>query len=141
MKRSRNGAPVEIKNGNIVGPGIGDVSAVAIGRNVDEVGASVDADGSNNFILFGVDYADVRRSAVDNVNFIPLRIGRNSSRVDARLQSANRAKAAQVNHGDRVAFAVRDVSVLAVERAVAGESALMEVVPSGGEDEWDEDGE
>ena len=59
MKRSGYGAAIKIEDGNVGGPGIGDVCAVAIRRNVDEVGPSIDANGSDDFILLSVNYADV----------------------------------------------------------------------------------
>jgi len=141
MKRSRNAAMIEIKNGNVSRTGIGDVSAASVGRNVDEVGMSIDADGGNNFILLGVDHADIRRPGVNHINFVSLGISRNSSRLVAHLQSSHRTKATQVNDGNRVALAVADVCKFAVERSVAGESALVKVVPAGGEEERDEDGD
>ena len=51
-----------------------------------------------------------------------------------------RAKAAQVDDRNRVALAIGNVREFAVERSVGGESALVEVVPAGGQDERDEDG-
>jgi hypothetical protein len=141
MKRGRNRTSVEIKNRNVGGTGICNVSAVPVRRDIDEVRASVDADGSDDFILFRVDHADVRRPAVNNVNFISLWIGRDSSRLGADLERSYRAKAAQIDDGNRIALAISYICILAVERSVAGKSALVEVIPSGGEDERDEDGD
>ena len=141
MKRGRYNVTVEIEDRNVGGTGICNVSAAPVRRDIDEEGTSVDTDGGDDFILFRVDHADVRRSAVNDVNFVSLWIGRNSSRLGADLERSYRAKAAQIDDGNRIALAVRDVGVFAVERAVAGECALMEVVPSDGEDERDENGD
>ena len=139
-ERRRHGAMVEIENRNIVRAGIGYIGASAVGRDVDEEGASVDADGGDDLILLGVNHADVRRAGVDDVDLVALGVGRDSGRVGAHLESSHRPKAAQVDDRNRVALAIRNVGEFAVERAVAGESALVEVVPSGGEDERDKDG-
>ena len=132
---------VKIKHRNVGGTGIGDVGAVAVRRDIDEVRASVDADGGDDFILLGVDHADVRRSRVHHIHFVALGIRRNARGFSPNRQSANRPKAAQVNDGYCVALTIGNICVFAVERAVAGESALVEVVPAGGEDERDEDGD
>ena len=141
VERRRKRAPVKIEHRNTVGAGIGHVSAVSVGRNVDKVRTTVDADGGNDLILLGVNHADVRRAGVDDINFSALRIGRESGGLVPHLQGAHRAKAAEVDHCDGVALPIRDVSIFAVERAVSGESALVEVVPAGGEDERDENGD
>src|SRR6266849_967934 len=78
MKGSRNRATVKIKHRKIRRPGIRDISTVAVGRHVDEERFSVDADCGDNFILLRVNHADVRGAGVNNVNFISLRISRNS---------------------------------------------------------------
>ena len=132
MKRSCNSTTVKIEHRNIRRPRIGNVGAVAVGRYIDKEGASVDADGGNDFILLGVDHAEVRGTSIHDVHFVALGIGRHSGRLVTDLQRANRAKAAQVDNRHRIALAVRDVGILAVERAVAGKGALVEVVPAGG---------
>ena len=72
VKRGRDSMTVEIKHRNIGRPGIGNVGAVAVRRNINKVRPSIDADGSHNFILLGVDHADVGGAGVDDVNFVSL---------------------------------------------------------------------
>jgi len=139
MKRRCNGAAIQIKNRNVIGTGIGNVGAMSVRRNIDEVRVSVHPNRANHFILLGVNYADVRRACVDDINFITLGIRGQSGGIGAHLQRANRAKASQINNRNCVAHAVADVCELAVERAVVGESALMKVVPSRRERKRDED--
>jgi hypothetical protein len=141
VKRGRNHATVKIEHRNVIRAGVSNIGTVAVGRNIDEEGPSVDADGGNDLILFRVDYTDIRRAGVNNINFVSLGISRDSGGLSADLQSANWAEATQVDNCNCVALAVRDVSILAVERAVAGESALVKVIPSGGKNERNEDGE
>lgn len=141
VKRNHNRAPVKIENRNIVRPGIRDVSAAPIGRDINKEGTSVNANGGDDFVLLRINHADVRRTAVDNVNFVALRIGCNSGRVVSDLQSSHWPKTTQVDDRNCIALAVRDVSIFAVKRAVAGESTLVKVVPSCGEDQRDEDGD
>src|ERR1700694_4375277 len=141
MKRSHDGTTIKIKHRNIGRPGISNVGALAVRRNINKIRPSVNADGSHDFILLRVDHADVIRPGVDDINFVSLRIGRNSSRLAPNLQCSYRPKTAQVDNGNRIALAIGNVRVLAVERSIAGKSALVEVVPAGGEDERDEDGE
>ena len=76
-------APVKINHGNIVRSGIGNIGAMAVRRDVDKVWTSVDADRGNDLILLGVNHAHVRRAGVDDVNFVPLRVGRYASRLVA----------------------------------------------------------
>jgi hypothetical protein len=130
MKGSGYGTTIKIKDGNVGGAGVGNVCAVAIRRNVDEVGPSINPNGSDDFVLLSVNHADVRGAGVNHINFIALGIGRDSGRIRSHLQSPHRTKAAQVNDRDRVALAVRNVGILAVKRAIAGESALVEVIPT-----------
>ena len=120
MQRGRNLPAVEIEDGDVVGGGIGDVGAMAVGRDVDEVRPSVDADGSDNLVLLGIDDADVRRAGVDHVYFVALRIGGESGRLATDLQGADGAKITQINDGDGITLAVRKVGLFAVERYIAG---------------------
>jgi hypothetical protein len=114
---------------------------MSIRRNINEEGTSVYPNGSDNLILLRIDHADVRGNAVNNVNFVALRIGCNSRRIVSDLQSSYWPKTTQVDDRNRIALAIGYVSIFAVERAVARERALVKVVPSGGQDERDEDGE
>src|SRR5258706_16170306 len=116
---------------------------MAVWRDVDKVGTSVNADRSNDLILLGVNYAEVAGARVDYVDFISLRIGGNAGRLRPHLQSPYRLKRAHVNDSDGIALAVRDVGVLTVERPERGQAALVEVPPSAGQDQRNEncDGE
>jgi hypothetical protein len=113
---------------------------MSVRRNINEEGTPVNPNGSDNLILLRIDHADVRGTAVNHVNFIALRISRNSGRIVSDLQSANRPKTKQVDDRNRIALAISYVSIFAVERAVARERPLVKVVPSCGQDQRDEDG-
>jgi hypothetical protein len=132
---------VKIQHGNIVRPGIGNVGAVSVGRNIDEERTPVNSYGRDNLIPLRIDHGDIRRAGIDYVNLVALRIGGNSGGIDASLQCSYGAEATQIDHCDRVAPAIGYICEFAVERAVAGESALVEVVPASGQDERDEDGD
>src|SRR5260370_12991123 len=141
MKGSRNRATVKIKHRKMRRPGIRDISTVAVWRHVDEERFSVDADCGDNFILLRVNHADVRGAGVNNVNFISLRISRHPSGLVAHLQSSHRTKTTQVDDSNGVALAIADVCKFTIERSVGGESALVKVIPAGGGQQRDKDGE
>ena len=132
MQRSRHRAPIKIEHRNIGRAGISDEGAASVRRDIDEKWTSVDADGGHNFILLGVNHADIRRSRVDHVNFVALRIGCDSSGIRADLQGSHRLKTSQINDSNRIALAICYIRVLAVKRAVGGEGALVKVIPSRG---------
>src|SRR6266702_4303212 len=52
------------------------------------------------------------------------------SRLTSGLERSHRLKRPQIDHADRVALSIRDVSVLAVGRTIVGQFALMEVPPT-----------
>ena len=139
MKRSRNAAMVKIKHRNIVRPGIGNVGAVSVGRNIDEERTPVNSYGRDHLISLRINHADIRRAGIDDINFVALWIGGNSSGLRANLQSSYGAETAEIDNRNRVALAIGYICEFSVERAITGESALVEVVPAGGQDERDED--
>ncbi len=49
---------VEVEDGDVVGAGVGDVGAMAVWCDVDEVGFLVDGDGGGDGVLLGVDDGD-----------------------------------------------------------------------------------
>ena len=85
MKRSRDRTTIEIKNRNIGRPGIGNIGAVAVRRNINKVRTSINADSSHNFILLGIDHADVIRPGIYHINFVSLWIRRDPSRLGSNL--------------------------------------------------------
>src|SRR5438477_166473 len=56
------------------------------------------ADSRDNSVVFRIDYADVGRARVHNVDFIPLRIRGNSGRLGSHAQSAHEPEGAQIDH-------------------------------------------
>ena len=98
----------------------------------------MDADGGDDLVLFSVDHADVAGAGIDDVNFVSSWIGRDARRLRPYRKSAHRVKRPQVDDRDGVALPVRDVGVLAVERP-RGQAALVEIPPSAGESERNED--
>ena len=91
-QRRRHRAMIQVEHRNIVRARVGDVGAVPVGRNVDEVRTAIHADGGDDFILLRVDHADVRRAGIDDVNLILLRIGRNSGGLEPNRQRPHHRK-------------------------------------------------
>ena len=87
------------------------------------------ADRCDHFIAFCINYADAVRLGVDDVEFIFLAVGRNSSGFAAHANRLRRLKSTQINYGNSVAFSVGDVGILAISGAVAGELAFVEIPP------------
>src|ERR1700691_2340149 len=128
---------VKVEHRNIAGPGVSNICAAAIGRDIDEVRAPINANRSNYLVVLGVNNADVRRAGVDDVNLILLRISGDSGGLGADRERPDYGKSferigREVDDRNCAALAVGDVRVLAVERTVGGERTLVEVIPSGG---------
>src|SRR5947208_4006406 len=87
-------------------------------------------DGRNNFVAFGVYDTYIIRTCIDDVNLILLIVRCDPSRLTSGLERSHRLKRPQIDHADRVALSIRDVSVLAVGRTIVGQFALMEVPPA-----------
>src|SRR5438045_1569345 len=98
------------------------------------------ADRRDNLVLLCVDHADIVRSRVDDIDFISLWICGYPRRLGANREIAHWPESAQVNHRDRVALPIGNVSVLAIERSPRWQSAFMEIPPSAGGDERKHDG-
>ena len=125
-----NNPSIKVEYRNVRRTGVSHVGAMPIGRDVHEVGAAVNADRRHDFVLLGVNHADVRGASVDHVHFISFGIGRNSSRFRTNGEIAHHLKRAQVNHCDGVAFVIGDVSVLAIARSPGRQAALVEIPPA-----------
>src|SRR5207253_10769660 len=78
----------------------------------------------------GIDHADIVRARIDRINLILLAVGRDSGGSGADVNGLRQLQRPQINHADRVALAVGDVSVLAVSRPVIRQRSLGEVPPS-----------
>ena len=90
----------------------------------------MNADCGHDRIRLGVDYADVVRAGVDDVNFIFLAVCRDAGGLAADPDGFRKGERSQVNHAHRVAFSVGDVGVLAVEGTVVGKRLFAEVPPA-----------
>ena len=89
-----------------------------------------DSDPGDHLILLGINDADVRRTCIDHVDFVAFRIRCHPGWFRADGQRAYGRKRPQVDDGNVVALAVRNVRILAVERTVGGQGTLVEVVPT-----------
>src|SRR5215831_2062607 len=105
---------------------------MAVRRNIDEVRMTVDANRGDDLVLLGIDHTDVVRGRIYDVDLVPDRVGINAGWFGAHLQGPNGLERAQIDHSDGIALAVGDIGILAVERSVNGEIALVEVPPAGG---------
>lgn len=146
MKGCHHGAVIEIKNGNIVGTGVCDVSAVSVGRNVDKVRTTLHPDGIDDLVLLGVDHADIRRSGVNNIDFVALGVGSESGRIGAHLQRLHHRESldwivCEIDYRDGVALAIRDIGVFVITRSIKRKAALGKVIPSSGKHERNNDGD
>src|SRR5579862_6584723 len=103
---------------------------MAIRRHVEEVRTAPHSNRRDYFILLSVDHADVRRCRVDDVNFVTFGIRSSAGRFRADGKSADRRKRSQVDYGNVVALAVRDVGKFTIKRSIGGKGALVEVIPS-----------
>src|SRR6476646_3565578 len=104
---------VEVDHADVGGCRVGDVSPLAILRNIDGVGARVDPDGGHDSVRLRVNHADVAGAGVDHVDFVLFGVDGEAGRLDAYPQCFRQFKGAQVDDADRVALAVADVGVLA----------------------------
>ena len=106
-------APIQVDDGNVRRAGVGDVGALAVRGNRDEVRRPMHSDGRDHLVALSIDDADVVGLGVGDVDFILLRIGGNTGRICShrdRLDIAQR----DVDDADRIALAVGDVGVLVV---------------------------
>jgi hypothetical protein len=82
-----------------------------------------------------VDDANVVGISVDDVNLILLPVRGYSGRIGSYIDGLDDIKAGkrargEVDDTDGVAFTVRDVGILAIERAVVGQGARPEIPPA-----------
>src|SRR5437879_12747228 len=87
-------------------------------------------DRRNNFVAFGVYDTYIIRTCIDDVNLILLTVRCDPSRLTSGLERSHRRKRPQIDHADRVAISIRDLSVLAVGRTIVGPFAFIEVPPA-----------
>src|SRR5207245_10284144 len=93
-------------------------------------------DRRNNFVAFGVYDTYIIRTCIDDVNLILLTVRCDPSRLTSGLERSHRLKCPQIDHADRVALSIRDVSVLAVGRTIVGQFGFL----AGPVDELSSDG-
>ncbi len=89
----------------------------------------MNADGGDDFIVFGVDHADAVRLRVHHINFILLAIGRNSGGFAADPNRLRRLESAQVDNRNSITLAVGYVGVLAVGGTIRRQLAHVEIPP------------
>jgi len=90
----------------------------------------MDAYGRHNLVALRVDDTYVRRAAIDDVDLVLPGVGGNPRRRSADLQRFRQAEGAKVDHRNGVAFSIRNVRVLVIGRAKAGDLPLVEVPPA-----------
>src|SRR5215469_9290445 len=88
------------------------------------------ADRGQHGVRFRVDHADVVRSGIDHVNFILFAVAGDTGRLDSHAQRLGEFKPAQIDHADRIAFAVCDVGILTKCRSVARQRLFAEIPPA-----------
>ena len=111
----------EVEDADGVGARVGDVAALAVGSDVDEVRLAVDADGPCDLVLGGVDDRDGVAAGVDGVNFIGDRVCGDSRGVRADLQDAVLAKVDEVEDRDGVGRTAGNIGEFAVIGWILGE--------------------
>src|SRR5581483_6413838 len=125
---------LEVNHRHVGRPRVRHITPGAIGRNIDEVWFALHANRSNHLVSFGVDDADIVRPGVDDVNFVLPGVDRDSRRAAAHSNGFDDVKTrqrsrSQVDHTDRIAFAVGNVGVFAVEGTVIRQGARAKVPP------------
>src|ERR1700691_4856049 len=123
-------ALLQINHRNIRRARVGHVAALAIVRDIDEVGLAMNADDRNDRILFRVDDGDVVRLGIYDVDFILLGIRGDPRWFAAYVNGLGQRKGSQIDDGYSVAFAIADVSILAICGTVVGKLALVEIPPA-----------
>ena len=92
------------------------------------------SDGGYHLVALRVNHADVAGIGVDDVNLIFPAVGRHTCGIQPHRDrfydiEARQRPRRQVNHADRVAFTIGDVSVFPVKRSVIRQGSRPQIPP------------
>ena len=104
----------KVDHRDIVGTGVGDVSALTLRIDVDKVGLPLHGNGRSDGVGFGIDHGHRTAAGIHHVNLVPARVDRQSGRIGADGDDAVLPHVDQVENSYGIAAAIADVGVLAI---------------------------